>query len=447
MKIFDLYKKLTLANFFNGVAMRLFGLSRRFCSKLVSYAIALDPNRDLFKENLAKLVTKNDRFFKKLRKKKIAFYSIPEGCQLLAQKINFIDINQTIPLPLPAVINDAFVVSQQYQCEAKLPDTYLAELHNTTVFAGTDLILAENIALYDELVKNPTERYAIKSPVVEKVLGDKLNLKTPRSSAKNIDCGIHFAKDHSLNYFHWIIECLPRLSLISELDKNIPLLVDAHIQPQAFEALVLINTDNRPVIKLLRNKSYAIKKLYYPSQLSVVHDNYFLPHYEKDAVYSPKAINFVRNTVLQRLNIDAPQPRRKIYLSRKTSHYRQLLNTTEIENFLVTQGFEIIFAENLSFYAQVQLFSEAKIIIGQSGAGMANFIFAPKECNVLMMLNDMPHSNLHLFGAIATVLDLNLEFLLGKTALILPCIPAMHADFHVDINLLANYLEKNGLVI
>jgi len=37
-----------------------------------------------------------------------------------------------------------------------------------------------------------------------------------------IEYGIHFCKDHSKNYYHWMIEALPRLSLVDSVPKDIP---------------------------------------------------------------------------------------------------------------------------------------------------------------------------------------------------------------------------------
>jgi len=447
MKLFDLYKKLTLANLLSLTAMRLFKLSRLFCSKLMAYAIRLDPHRALFRSHLITLGVSHDDTTKKTQKQEIRFYSISEGCELLSQKINFVETNRTIALSLPAVINPDFVVPEKYACEAKLPDTYLAELNNATVFASTDLIVVQDMALYDEIDRHAIDQYGIKTRLIEKISSDTLILKTPITTLdRTLPSGIHFAKDYSKNYFHWLIECLPRLSLISQLDKRIPLLVDEDIYPQALEALTLLNSDKRPLIKLQSQMAYKIKKLYYPSQLSVVHDNYQHPLYHKDVVYSPDAIHFVKNSVFQKLNIKPQQPFRKIYLSRKASTHRQLLNSTEIENFLATQGFEVIFPEHLSFHAQVHIFSEAKIIIGQSGAGMANFIFAPQGCKVLMMFNGAPECNMHIFGALAKTIDLDIEFLLGRMSFIIPHVPILHNDFHVDMNLLVDFLDHNNFL-
>lgn len=438
MKLANFYKKLTLANLLNWFAVRLSRLCNRFCTKLIIIAIYLDPNRSIFKKNLINLgYTRKNTF----QKNAFYFCSVPEGCKKFGAKITFFNINQTVKLSLPHIINQDFKISPEYICEAKLPDTYVAELENVNIFRGTDIIIVKNACLYDEIDKNQKYIYGIKSPIINSIHKNQLIINYPQKTSITISHGIHFAKDHSKNYFHWIIECLPRLSLITDLNKAIPLLIDDDIPPQLLEALQLLNINQRKIIKLQPGISYKVKKLYYPSQLSVLHDNYSTPRYNKDIIYCPRAINFVRNSVLKGFNINSKITRRKIYISRKYSDYRQLLNSRQIEDLLVARGFEIVFPENLSFFAQVRIFSEAEFIISQSGAGMANLIFAPKTCKVLIMAGDVPNTNFQGFHALAEIVGINLEFLIGKS-LILRKTYAIHSDFYIDTQLLLNYLDN-----
>ncbi len=440
MRITKFYK-LTLANLLNWVAMRFYRAAKIVTGYMVTIAIGLNPSREIFQKNLDNLKLNRVVSFKKAT---LPYCSFPDGCKKLAARIVFYKAGDLINLLLPKVINDDFKVNEAYVCEAKLPDIYLAEISDAQVFAGTDLIVAGKSVLYDEIDKNFFDRYAVKSPVISSVYRESISIKCPLKTT-NIDQGIHFAKDHSFNYFHWIVECLPRLSLIAELDKNIPLLVDDGLPEQFYEALALLNQDNRGLIKLDRNNVYKVHELYYPSQLSIVHDNYDNPIYDKDVLYAPDGIKYVRDTILKQIvSHNNSMRRRKLYISRKNSDYRQLLNSDEIEDMLMTLGFEIIFPEHLSFFAQVQLFSQAEMIIGQSGAGMTNFIFAPKDCKLLMMMSDISQTNLHLFGALAQSLGMSLEYLIGKYKIALP-IPHRHqTDFYIDTSLLIRYLEAES---
>lgn len=443
MKILDTYKKLTLANFLNWFAVRLLRVTKIFCGRLISYAIILNPHREIFKKNLIDLQC--SKFLPLTKKLTIPFYSVSEGCILLSQKIEYFDRNQTIQLSLPQIANSNFKVNENHTCTAKLPDTYLAELKNATVLSGTDLVIVQDTALYDEIDKEKIGIYSIKSKIIDKISLNNVTLNIPRGKYINIQQGIHFTKDHSVNYYHWLIECLPRLSLIEHLEQNIPLLIDANIPHQSLEALELINNNRRKLITLCDNTYYKVKQLYYPSQLSILHDNYNNPDYSKDAVYSKVGINFVRSKVLNACGIESNKEGfRKIYISRKTSDYRQLLNANEIENLLIALGFEIIFPEKISFFAQVRLFSQAKIIVGQGGAGMANMIFAPKTCKLLILISDVQQTNLHLFHSIAESIGVTLEFMTGRHVSIENQYIrkySIHADFFIDPKLLLQMLD------
>lgn len=441
MNLTKFYKKLTLANFINWFAVRLSRVCNNFCTKLINIAIYLDPNRSIFKKNLIALGYKQNYTFKKSA---FDFCSIPEGCKKLDTKITYTHINQKIKLSKPQIINPNFIISQEYVCEATLPNTYVVELDNASVLANTDLIIVKNLCLYDEIDKSQKYSYGIKSPAIKYVSRNKLIINYPRKNSARIERGIHFAKDHSKNYFHWITECLPRLSLIANIDKKVPLLVDKDIPNQLFEALQLLNVDQREIIWLKNGIHYRVTKLYYPSQLSILHDNYNSPKYDKDVIYNPKAINFVRDSVLKGFNINSTIPRRKIYVSRKFSDYRQLLNSSQIEDILVTRGFEIVFPENLSFFAQVKIFSEASMVISQSGAGLANLIFAPKSCKLLVMAGDAPNTNFQGFYALAEIVGISLKFLVGKCVRLKKY--AIHSDFYIDTQLLLDYLNKTDSI-
>jgi capsular polysaccharide biosynthesis protein len=171
-----------------------------------------------------------------------------------------------------------------------------------------------------------------------------------------------------------------------------------------------------------------------------MYDNYNIPDYGNDIIYSPKAINFVRSSILNWFNVSRREKSKKIYISRNKVSYRNMINSDEIENLLISKGFEIICPERMTFFSQLYLFSQAQIIIGQAGAGMTNLIFAPKDCKVLIITSNIPQINLHCFSSLAHTVGINVEFLIGicknKSTL------AVHSDFYADTKLLLNYLNN-----
>lgn len=74
----------------------------------------------------------------------------------------------------------------------------------------------------------------------------------------------------------------------------------------------------------------------------------------------------------------------KIYVSRSKSR-RSIPSESAIETYLLGLGFEIVHAEGLSFFDQVELFSEAKLVIGIHGAGLSHALW-PKNCNLIELM-------------------------------------------------------------
>jgi hypothetical protein len=437
--LITLHHKSTLANLLNYLAIRLFRISKSLVGKLISYAIDLDPHRGLFRDNLRNLDIKQS--YSGFKKFKLRFYSIPEAYESLSQKLCYITKDQKAELSSPQPLNNDFAIPNGYQCTVKLPDCYLAELEEVKVFAGTDLIILKDTVLYDEIDREKLGVYSLKTKRIYNLSKEFITVSVPTYIEKIEEPAIHFAKDYSFNYYHWLLEALPRLSLIEGLEPDIPLLVDEDIAPQSLEALQILNKPARKLIKLSANKSYIVKKLYYPSPLSIIHDNYDMPDFCKDVILSKIAINFVRTRALEAYQIKQDIPYRKIYISRKNSDNRQLLNSIEIENKLVCHGFEIVFPEHMSFFSQVKMFSQAKIIIGQCGAGMTNMIFAPKDCRSFIMIGDAPQNNMHLFHSLAESVGINLYFIIGRNiGLDLPLISPIHRDFYIDIKLIDQIL-------
>lgn len=433
------YRKFRLPNLLAFIGLKLFILSRKLSRKLVSFAIFLNPHHPLFRKKIRIIEENNCNTADKIN---IPVMGFAEGCKKLHQKITFLNTDQIIKLTKPQVINSDFYISPQYENNARLPDTYVAKLEDALIFGGTDLVLMRNsCALYDELAHNDKRAHEIKSPIIQKKSNSSVTLKYHDDYFRNIKKGIHFTKDHSCNYFHWLAECLPRLLLINQIQEanDVPLLIDSNIAPQQLDALEIMNQENRKIIKLENKNCYLVETLYYPSPLSVIHDNLQSPiKFNEDILYSPIALDFVRNFFLTKLKIKPRDGFRKIYVSRKKASYRKIINESKIEELMVSHGYEIVFPEKLDFTTQLELFSQAKVVIGQSGAGMANLLFVPKNCKNLIFMSDDKQTNLHVFHGFCDAIGIKLQYLIGKSEK--NC--SMHSDFTVDLKLLQDYLNN-----
>ena len=75
----------------------------------------------------------------------------------------------------------------------------------------------------------------------------------------------------------------------------------------------------------------------------------------------------------------------KIYIDRTESKFGhcQIQNDNEVFDFLKEKGFSKYKVGELSFFEQIYLFNNAKIIIGAHGAAFANLIFCKPDTNII----------------------------------------------------------------
>lgn len=82
----------------------------------------------------------------------------------------------------------------------------------------------------------------------------------------------------------------------------------------------------------------------------------------------------------------------RIYLSRKQRGVRVVLNENEVVAFLKKNNFEVVHFEELGFWDQIYMMSQAKIFISIHGAGFSNVLFMPKKSFVIEFLEyDFAH--------------------------------------------------------
>ena len=73
---------------------------------------------------------------------------------------------------------------------------------------------------------------------------------------------------------------------------------------------------------------------------------------------------------------------RRIYVSRMLAS-RKMINEKVLTDYLAANGFDVFCLEKISHKSQIELFSEASIVIGSHGANLTNIIFSPQKTFVI----------------------------------------------------------------
>lgn len=119
---------------------------------------------------------------------------------------------------------------------------------------------------------------------------------------------------------------------------------------------------------------------------------------------------------------------KKIFL-RRNSGLRRLLNSDVIEALLVSQGFTVVEPEKLGFTMQVQLFQNADVIIGATGAAMANIIFSNSRAHIAILISQQEGFIYWYWQNIACASGGRVRYIIGEKISKNP--NNIHVDFYV----------------
>lgn len=178
------------------------------------------------------------------------------------------------------------------------------------------------------------------------------------------------------NYYHWMIDSLPKLRLVEEYlghmlrDPNVFFIAPIDI-PFVKETLIYSGIpENRMINYLDHAFSFA--------------DLYFISPANPYLTTTVETKDWLRKRFLPDLN--QGDPTSFIYLSRNDSSKRNIINEKEFESMLDKYGFNTLRTDGMSVLDQANIFSSAKVIIAPHGAGLTNLIFCQPHTLVIELM-------------------------------------------------------------
>ena len=342
---------------------------------------------------------------------------------------------QAVSWPTPYVIGKP---KPETTITATLPRNYVAVLDDMKVIPGARVVITPgNEMLHDELSEPDAALYHPKLHALGRFENAECKTNLYLSST-HLEEAILASSDTDWNYFHWMVEALPKLSMIEQLGvpEHVPLIVSTGLHANQLDAMRRV-LGKRPYRELPANVAVTVGKLYYCSDMSRVLDNVESKvRVDYDIAVSRDAVRWMR----QHLDTPKGKPVRKIYVER-ASTYRLLVNEAELMDALKAQGFEIVNTAKLNLDQQIALFSEAALVISPTGAAMTNLMFCPPEARVLIMVAANTQSNLNIFNHITEALGANMSYCLGERAFTRTDIHTVHDDFTINVGDVVKWCE------
>lgn len=171
------------------------------------------------------------------------------------------------------------------------------------------------------------------------------------------------------NYYHFLIDCLPKLRHLEMSGASI----DRYYAPYRYEF-------SRQLFQLM---GLPASRIVSARELS---------HVTADDVYVPQPLETPRPADMRYLfetmsrqswSKTDGQPEGLVYISRANARVRRVLNESEVISALTRRGFQCVQLEGMPLVQQIQLFQQAKTIVAPHGAGLANMVFAQPGATVI----------------------------------------------------------------
>jgi len=196
-------------------------------------------------------------------------------------------------------------------------------------------------------------------------------------------------------YAHWIRDILGRLAMLELANIEFDWLYVPTDAPFMKETLSLWGIDPVKIIQPIDDFHYIeADELIVPSITRRIptDSKTFQSTSTLASYWTPWIIEHIRNKFLPlaQQKIDKNKFSKKVFISRKDSTHRVMLNEDEVFNLFEQHGFKSYILSQMSFLEQVMLFANAEFIIAAHGSGLANLIFANPGTQIIEIFQARP---------------------------------------------------------
>jgi hypothetical protein len=193
----------------------------------------------------------------------------------------------------------------------------------------------------------------------------------------------------AINYFHWLIEALPRLLLVKTAEPESYLLVPAPV-PEFISVTARLLGFTK-LLLLQRNQVLRNTTVLLPEATHV------------DGHQDPVLMRQVRQQLVAGSGYVEQPPTRRIYVSRSRQRMRKLMNEAALDELLAAYNFEKVYFEELTFEQQLKISLEASVLMGVHGANLTNMLFMQPGTQLIELMNQ--HSPNLVYFRMASYLD------------------------------------------
>lgn len=199
------------------------------------------------------------------------------------------------------------------------------------------------------------------------------------------------------NYFHWILESLPRAYGEMEELNRCTLIIPEQIYSNQFVKESLEVFHFKDILVLEDDWHAYVPNLIVPPVRPQCHK------------YNSSNVTGVRNLLISQFGEVGCKSQKRIYVSRKDSVRRKFINEDAVIELFAQNGFEIHKFDNYSLAEQIQLLQECSVLVSMHGAALTNVLFMNEGSTVIELSKEVTNRHDHVsivYSELAKVLNL-----------------------------------------
>ncbi|MFN4159949.1 MAG: glycosyltransferase family 61 protein [Gemmobacter sp.] len=185
-------------------------------------------------------------------------------------------------------------------------------------------------------------------------------------------------------YFHWFIDCLPRLWIAKKSAVGFESYYCGEIKENGFQDLSLRALDVPEKRATIGHKAGILRfgSLLYAGT-TLVESLRVRPSFNDGvhhkAGWDPEYLAHINQVIPRFFGAAASESATRIYIKRPSTGHRRLVGAEMFERFLKSEGFVFVDPGSFDFGTQVRIFRGAEFIVGAHGAGLTNILWCDRR--------------------------------------------------------------------
>jgi len=298
------------------------------------------------------------------------------------------------------ILVSSTTVSRKWPKNLSKYDNYLFEDEKERKIGNSYIFYEKNVRYFNAVI---ISIWKLKYYKNYSFFGDKTTLQRVKRILKNfllskdnietIEAGTWCTDNKSHVYFHWLFDALQRAELASKYLDEYPLLIPERYIENKFIIDTLDHLNFKYKI-LEENKIYKVKNLLITSKTALTGN------------YHPEILDRLVERFRVNASTEGVESYKNIFIYRKSSLGRSIVNFEEIETLLLEYEYKIIEFEQFSFSEKIALLENTKNLVGLFGSGLSNMIYLKAGSNVVELRRKHDNKN-NAFYSLANSRNIN----------------------------------------